>query len=66
MKPTAESIAQCDKFEYFLFNNKDVYRVNHGYILDNRGVPLGMRFECPKHLWESKLSCSDWITTKEK
>ena len=64
MNPTAEHIASCDKFEYFLFNDKDIYRVLHGYILDNHGIPLGMRFECPKHLWTSKLSYSNWIKEK--
>ena len=65
---TAIKIAQCDKFDYFLVNDKDIFRVSHGYIYDVNGVPLGMRLECPLHLWESKLSYSEWITpiAKEK
>ena len=64
----ANKVAQCDKYDYILVNEKDIYRVSHGYILDNRGIPLGMRWECPLHLWESKLSYSEWITpiAKEK
>ncbi len=61
---TAELIASCDKFDYYLVNDKDIFRVSHGYIYDTRGIPLGMRFECPLHLWESKLSYSDWIKEK--
>ena len=58
---TAEKIAQCDRFEYWLINDKDIYRVGHGYILDNSDIPLGMRWECPLHMWESKLSYSPFI-----
>ena len=63
--PTAHQIAQCDKFEYWLFNG-EIYRVGHGYITDNRGIPLGMRWECPQPMWESKLSFSPWIQLVEK
>ena len=63
---TAEQIAQCDKFDYFLVNDKDVFRVGHGYILDVHGIPLGMRFECPLHLWDSRLSFSPWIKARGK
>ena len=59
-------IAHCDKFDYILVNDKDIYTVKHGYILDNRGIPLGMRFECPLHLWDSLLSYSPHIVVKER
>ena len=59
--PACTKIGKSDTADFFLFNDQDVYHVEHGYILDNRGIPLGMRFERPKHLWEIKLSYSPEI-----
>jgi len=56
----AVSIAKCDRFEYFQVGD-EVYRIQHGYILDIHGNPCGMRFECPIHLFDNLLSFSPHI-----
>lgn len=56
-------IAEGEEWEFWisgLEGQEDVFRVRQGSPVDERGVPLGMRWECSLEHWKRFRSVFDW------